>query len=106
VFTNSASQQPQRLKGAEPWRRWRQAAEVNIDGMRHRQELSGIQSAPQYQLRSSASCMSAATRHLQRLRRSYVSVSKSNNIFRLSKWQHQLQLSTSGFDNSDNDGMA
>ena len=74
--------------------------------MRHRQELIGIQSAPQYQFRSSASCMSAATRHFQRLRRSYVSVSKSNNIFRLNKWQHQLQLSTSGFDNSDNDGMA
>ncbi len=32
-------------------------------------------------------------------------VVRISNLFRLSKWQHQLQLSTSGFDNSDLDGV-
>jgi hypothetical protein len=33
-------------------------------------------------------------------------VFRSSNLFHRSKWQHQLQLSTSGFDNSDDDGAA
>ena len=33
-------------------------------------------------------------------------VARSSNPFRLSKWKHQLQLSTSGFDNNGDDGVA
>ena len=33
-------------------------------------------------------------------------VFRSSNLLRLNKWQHQLQLSTSGFDNNDDNGVA